>query len=42
MSDEWKEWIDAEGRAEQAKDRAYWAPLRAELEAFREAERHNG
>lgn len=31
--------IDAETRAEQAKDRAYWAPLKAELEAFRRAER---
>lgn len=31
--------IDAETRAEQARDRAYWAPLKAELEAFRRAER---
>lgn len=31
--------LDAEARAEQAKDRAYWAPLKAELEAFRHAER---
>jgi hypothetical protein len=31
--------LDAEARAEQAKDRAYWAPLKAELEAFRRAER---
>jgi hypothetical protein len=31
--------LDAEVRAEQAKDRAYWAPLKAELEAFRRAER---
>jgi hypothetical protein len=34
-----REALDAEVRAEQAKDRAYWAPLRAELEAFRHAER---
>jgi hypothetical protein len=31
--------LDAEARAEQAKDRAYWSPLKAELEAFRRAER---
>jgi len=31
--------LDAEVRAEQVKDRAYWAPLRADLEAFRRAER---
>lgn len=31
--------LDAEARAEQAKDRAYWAPLKAELEALRRAER---
>jgi len=31
--------LDAEARAEQAKDRAYWAPLKAEMEAFRRAER---
>ena len=31
--------LDAEVRAEQAKDRAYWAPLKAEFEAFRRAER---
>jgi hypothetical protein len=31
--------LDAEARAEQAKDRAYWAPLKAELEVFRRAER---
>jgi hypothetical protein len=31
--------LDAEVRAEQAKDRAYWAPLIAEFEAFRRAER---
>jgi hypothetical protein len=31
--------LDAEARAEQAKDRAYWAPLKAELEEFRRAER---
>ncbi len=34
--------LDAEVRAEQAKDRAYWAPLKAELEAFRRAERQRG
>jgi hypothetical protein len=33
--------LDAEVRAEQAKDRAYWAPLKAELESFRRAERGN-
>ena len=30
--------LDAEVRAEQAKDRAYWEPLRRELEAFRREE----
>ena len=34
-----REALDAEARAEQAKDRAYWAPLKAELEAFRRGER---
>jgi hypothetical protein len=34
-----REALDAETRAEQAKDRAYWAPLKAELEASRQAER---
>lgn len=34
-----REALDAEVRAEQAKDRAYWAPLKAELEAFRRDER---
>ena len=34
-----REALDAEARAEQAKDRAYWAPLKAEFEAFRRAER---
>jgi len=38
-SDTLREALDAEVRAEQAKDRAYWAPLKAELEAFRRAER---
>jgi hypothetical protein len=38
-SDPLREALDAEVRAEQAKDRAYWAPLKAELEAFRRAER---
>lgn len=36
-----REALDAEVRAEQAKDRAYWAPLKAEFEAFRRAERQN-
>ncbi len=31
--------IDVETRAEQAKDRAYWEPLRRELEEFRRQER---
>ncbi len=34
--------LDAEVRAEQAKDRAYWEPLRRELEAFRREERAGG
>jgi hypothetical protein len=34
--------IDAETRAEQAKDRAYWEPLRRELEEFRRQERPGG
>ena len=34
-----REALDAEVRAEQSKDRAYWAPLKAEFEAFRRAER---
>jgi hypothetical protein len=38
-SDPLRDALDAEVRAEQAKDRAYWAPLKAELEAFRRAER---
>lgn len=38
-SDALREALDAEVRAEQAKDRAYWAPLKAEIEAFRRAER---
>ncbi len=33
--------LDAEVRAEQAKDRAYWAPLKAEFEAFRRAEQED-
>jgi hypothetical protein len=37
--DQLREALDAEVRAEQARDRAYWAPLKAELEAFRRAER---
>ena len=31
-----------EARVEQAKDRAYWAPLKAEFEAFRRAEHEVG
>ena len=31
--------LDAEVRAEQDKDRAYWAPLKREMEEFRRAER---
>jgi len=31
--------LDAEVRAEQAKDRAYWEPLRREIETFRREER---
>jgi hypothetical protein len=31
--------LDAEARAEQEKDRIYWAPLKRELEEFRRAER---
>ncbi|SPE56249.1 hypothetical protein SBV1_2320009 [Verrucomicrobia bacterium] len=38
-SERLREALDAEVRAEQAKDRAYWGPLKAELEAFRRAER---
>ena len=34
--------LDAEVRAEQAKDRAYWEPLRRELEAFRHEELQGG
>jgi len=34
-----REALDAEARAEQAKDRAYWNPLKAELETLRRAER---
>jgi hypothetical protein len=37
-----REALDAEAGAEQAKDRAYWAPLKAEFEAFRRAEREGG
>ncbi len=40
-SDPLREALDAEVRTEQAKDRAYWAPLKAELEVFRRAERAN-
>ena len=38
-SDPLREALDAEVRAGQARDRAYWAPLRAELEVFRREER---
>lgn len=38
-SERLREALDAEARAEQAKDRAYWAPLKAEFEAFRRTER---
>jgi len=31
--------LDAEVRAEQEKDRAYWAPLKREMEEFRRLER---
>lgn len=31
--------LDTEARAEQAKDRAYWEPLRKEIEQFRREER---
>lgn len=34
-----REALDAEARAEQARDRSYWAPLKEELEGFRRAER---
>jgi hypothetical protein len=34
--------LDAEARVEMAKDRAYWEPLKRELEAMRRAERLGG
>ena len=34
-----REALDAEVRAEQEKDRVYWAPLKREMEEFRRAER---
>ena len=34
--------LDTEVRAEQAKDRAYWEPLRREMELFRREEREQG
>lgn len=37
-----REALDAEVRAEQARDREYWAPLKAEIEAFRRVERERG
>jgi hypothetical protein len=39
QSEALREALDAEARVEQTKDRAYWAPLKAEFEAFRKAER---
>ena len=33
--------LDAEVRAEQEKDRIYWAPLKREMEEFRRAERES-
>jgi len=38
-SDQLREALDIEMRAEQAKDRAYWAPLKVQLQAFRHDER---
>jgi hypothetical protein len=40
-SDGLREALDAEVRAEQARDRVYWEPLKAELEAFRRSERRS-
>jgi hypothetical protein len=37
--DELRGALDAEARAAQAEDRRYWAPLKAEFEAFRRQER---
>lgn len=34
--------LDAEARVEQDKDRAYWAPLKREMEEFRRQERESG
>ena len=39
--DAMREALDAEVRAEQARDRAYWEPLRREMEQFRKEERAN-
>lgn len=36
-----REALDAEVRAEQEKDRIYWAPLKREMEEFRRAERES-
>jgi hypothetical protein len=36
-----REALDEEARREQARDRAYWAPLKAEIEGFRRAERES-
>jgi len=38
-ADELRSALDAEMRAVQAKDREYWAPLKAEIEEFRRQER---
>lgn len=40
--DAMREALDAEVRAEQARDRAYWEPLRREMEQFRKEERGGG
>lgn len=40
--DELRVALDAEVRAEQARDRAYWEPLRKELEQFRREHREGG
>ena len=42
VNDELRAALDAEVRAEQAKDRAYWEPLRRELEQFRRDHRDGG
>jgi hypothetical protein len=42
VHDELRAALDAEVRAEQAKDRASWEPLRRELEQFRRDRREDG